>query len=99
MANVVRMSPTVCAMPDEKHERLYIEIELPGVDKENINLNMHEDSFFIYAKKEGVEYSGTYAVCCPIDYHQARARYKNGLLSVTVPFKANTMKCKPIPIE
>ena len=99
MPNVVRMTPKVCAMPDDKHENLYIEIELPGVDKDQINLNMHDESFFVTAKKEGVEYSGTYAVCCPIDYHQAKARYKNGLLSVTVPFRANTAKCKSIPIE
>ncbi len=87
MAEKIRFSPAICAMPDEKHENLHLEVELPGVEKENIVLTMHEDSFFIRAPTEDMEYVGSYALCCPIDMEKARAKYKNGLLSIDVPYK------------
>lgn len=99
MATMARMSPEVCAMPDERHENLHIEIELPGVDKDKIILKMHEDSFNIRANREGVEYSGSYAVCCPIDYANAKARYKNGLLTIDVPYMKPAPSGKKIPID
>jgi HSP20 family molecular chaperone IbpA len=86
-------------MPDEKHENLYIEVELPGVDKKDIHLSMHEDSFMIRAPKGDEEYVGSYAVCCPIEYEKARATYKNGLLTINVPYKQPIERGKPIPIE
>lgn len=99
MVKIARMSPEVCAMPDEKHENLHIEIQLPGVDKEKINLKMHEDSFNIHATREDVEYSGSYAVCRSIDYGKAKARYKNGLLTVDVPYLKPAPSGKKIPID
>lgn len=99
MAQLTKISPKVCAMPDDRHENLYIEVELPGVDKEDIFLTMHADSFMIKAKKENMEYSGSYTVCCPIEYEQAKAKYKNGLLTINVPYKKPVMKGKTIPIE
>jgi HSP20 family molecular chaperone IbpA len=64
-----------------------VEIELPGVAKENINFKMHDDSFYINATKEGVEYVTSYAICCPVKPEKAKAKYADGLLSVTVPYK------------
>ena len=99
MAQLTKISPKVCAMPDDRHENLYIEVELPGVDRENIFLTMHADSFMIKAKKENMEYSGSYTVCCPIEYEKAKAKYKNGLLTINVPYKKPVMKGKSISIE
>ena len=39
---VVRISPALLAYPDEDHVNLIIEVELPGVKKENIKVKMHE---------------------------------------------------------
>ncbi len=82
-----RISPNVCAYSDEKNENLKIEIQLPGVKKEDITFKVNEDSFYIKAPKEDVEYIGSYAVCCPIIPDKADAKYKDGLLNVTVPYK------------
>jgi HSP20 family molecular chaperone IbpA len=44
---VVKVSPALLAYPDENHENLIIEVELPGIKKENIRVKMHEDSFYV----------------------------------------------------
>ncbi len=94
----LRISPTVYAMPDDRHDNLHVEIELPGVDKENIKLRMHEDSFFVMAEKEDVKYVASYAVCCPIDFEKAHAEYKNGLLTIDVPYRTPQTRGKEIAI-
>ncbi len=83
----IKTSPHVCAYPDEDHEYLNIEIELPGVKKEDIDLKIHFDSFYLNANKEGVHYIGSYAICCPVKPEDAEATYENGMLTVTVPYK------------
>jgi HSP20 family protein len=94
-----RVSPAVCAMPDEEHENLHIEIELPGVDKENIVLSMHEDSFMVRAKRNDIEYVGSFALCCPVDYEAATSHFHNGLLSIDVPYQRPQTRGKRILIE
>ena len=84
---VVKISPAVLAYPDENHDNLIIEVELPGVKKENVKIKMHEDSFYINASKENTEYIGSYAVCCPVVPEKAKTTYTDGLLKVTVPYK------------
>lgn len=98
MAEKTRISPAICAMPDEEHENLHLEVELPGVEKKDITLSMHEDSFFIQAGRGDLEFVGSYAVCCPIDYEKAKAKYNNGLLSIDVPYKKPQERGKKIPV-
>ena len=94
-----KMSPQICAYSDEKDKNLKIEIELPGVKKENIKFKMEETGFYIDAKKEDVEYLGAFALCCPVLPKRAKARYQEGLLSVTVPYKETFEKAMEIPIQ
>ena len=82
-----KVAPKVYAYPDEEHENLLVEIELPGVTKNNISFKMHEDSFYIRATKEDVEYVTSYSICCPVKAENADAKYADGLLSVKVPYK------------
>jgi HSP20 family molecular chaperone IbpA len=90
------LTPNMCAWPDEDHNSSHIEIELPGVEKDSIKLRMHEDSFFISGEAEHVRYVGSYAVCCPIVPEKARATYKEGLLTIDVPYKT---KFKSIDVQ
>lgn len=55
--------------------------------KKDITLSMHDDSFFVWASKEGVWYVGLYATCCSIDYEKAKAKYHTGLLVIDVPYR------------
>lgn len=95
----MRVSPSVCAYSDESGDNLFIEIELPGVDKDNISLKVSEDSFTVDATKEDIRYVGTYVLSCPVVPDQAKARYKNGLLSVEVPYVEQPREAREIPIE
>ncbi|AGF96390.1 Small heat shock protein [Methanosarcina mazei Tuc01] len=36
MAEILRLSPAICAYPDETYENLKIEVVLPGVEKEKV---------------------------------------------------------------
>ncbi len=85
--NEVRVSPDILSYPDDDEKNLIIEVELPGVPKESISFKLQEDAFYIEAKKEGLQYVGSYAVCCSVKPKKAVAKYDNGLLKVTVPFK------------
>jgi HSP20 family molecular chaperone IbpA len=94
------LSPNVCAYPKEdEHEGYHIEIELPGVEKDTIRLKMHEDSFFIKGESEDVVFVGSYTICCPVKAENAKAKYKNGLLMIDVPFKSPLEDAIEISIE
>lgn len=42
------IAPQVCLFSDENLETMNIQIEIPGVDKENINLHFYEDGFYVW---------------------------------------------------
>lgn len=88
---MVKMSPDVISCSDDQGN-LEMEINLPGVKKENIELKMVEEGFFIRAKREetGVEYAGTYAFCCGVIPEKATAKYCDGKLYVIVPYREST---------
>ncbi|AKB75590.1 Heat shock protein [Methanosarcina lacustris Z-7289] len=77
--------------PDDE-ENLDIEIDMFGVKKENIELKIVGDGFFVRAKREetGVEYAGTYKFCCGFVPEKAVARYVDGNLYVKVPYREST---------
>lgn len=53
MAEKIEILPSVCVDHDE--EKYHIEIELPGVKKEDIDLEMGTESFCIRAYKGGTD--------------------------------------------
>jgi HSP20 family molecular chaperone IbpA len=83
----IRTSPDVCSYVNQDNNKLYIEVSLPGVKKENIKLQMKDDSFFLAAPRDDIEYVTTQAFCCPMRSKEARAQYEDGLLKIEVPFK------------
>ncbi|MDK2989410.1 Hsp20/alpha crystallin family protein [Methanoculleus sp.] len=95
----LRVAPYVCAYSDENGENLHIEIELPGVEKKDITFKMQETSFSVDASRGDVRYVGTYAVGCPVDTDKAKATFRNGLLTVDVPYMQPVAEeTKEIPI-
>ncbi|OLS15576.1 MAG: putative small heat shock protein [Promethearchaeota archaeon CR_4] len=95
-----RISPNVCAYPnEEEHEKLHIEVELPGVKKEDIKFKLHEDSFYIRATKGDIEYVGSYAVCCPVKAEDAKAKFVDGLLTVEVPYRDEFAEAVEVAIQ
>lgn len=93
------LTPELCAWADDEHYKYRIEIKLPGVEKDSINLKMHEDSFFIKGETESTVFIGSYAICCEVEPNKAKAIYKNGLLKVEVPFKDSMEGAVDVKIE
>jgi HSP20 family protein len=83
----IRVAPEVCSYVDDEATTLTVEIELPGVRREDIVLRMQEDSFTLSAPRDETEYVTTLSFCCPVKVDAADATYENGLLKVVVPFK------------
>lgn len=85
---VVSLSPNVCFDTDEDLSKGTLEISLPGVKKEDIELKINEDSYSLSAKREGdIKYVATQAFCCPVVPEKTSAKYENGLLKIDVQFK------------
>ena len=82
-----KVSPDVCSYVDEEHTKLTLEIMLPGVKKEEITLKMHDDSFNLFAPRQNFDYVTSMAFCCPVNAQDASAKYENGVLKVTIPFR------------
>jgi len=83
----VNISPDVCLYNSEDEKNLIIEFQIPGVQKDDIDLRMQDDSFTLRAPRGDVEYSISEILCCPINSKETRAEYKDGLLVVHAPYK------------
>ncbi len=89
--------PLTDIFDEEKNVKIYM--ELPGVDKSDIQLNLTENHAEVRAKN----FSKTLQLPAGnIEFEKAAASYKNGVLEITVP-KADTKiepeKTKTIKIE
>ena len=90
------VTPEVCVDHDEK--TFYIDVELPGVDKEHVDLSVGEQSVCVEASRDDIVYLGCFSLAHAVDENKAKAKFENGLLEIEIPFKA-PIKGKRIKIE
>ncbi len=64
-----------------------ITIELPGVKKENINLEITEQGFCLNAKGANFRYSGCWALAHRVNPEDVKAKFENGLLTIKIGLK------------
>lgn len=99
---------------EETDNEFIVRAELPGMDKKNIKISLSEDAITISGerKRHKEEKSKTYhriemaygkftrtiEFPCEVDPASAKAVYKNGILTITVP-KSEKAKPKEIEIE
>jgi HSP20 family protein len=90
------VTPDICIDHDDK--AFYIDVELPGVDKEHVDLSIGEQSVCVEAARDDVVYLGCFSLAHAVDENKAKAKFENGLLQIEVPLKA-PIKGKRIKIE
>ena len=75
MNNRTKSTPCACFSHDDKDGRLKIEVELPGVDKKDIRLDMRSDSFCVSAPRgEETEYSGCFMLAHEVSPRKDRGQ-------------------------
>lgn len=62
--------------------------EMPGVNKEDIELTVNERSITISVDKEDRGYYKELELPAPVDPKGAKSTYNNGILEVTIPLKS-----------
>jgi HSP20 family molecular chaperone IbpA len=89
MNSKTKVMPCACFSHDDKDDRrLKIELELPGVDKKDISLDMRRDSFCVSAPRgEDTEYSGCFMLAHEVVPEKVEAKYESGLLRIFAPIK------------
>jgi HSP20 family protein len=83
---------------DHDREKYKIQVELPGVKKDDIDLEVSESSFCIHAEREDVEITGCYFLAHPVNVEETAAAFDGSMLNVEIPFKV-PIKGKRIDIR
>ena len=81
------VSPDVCSYTSEDNTKLIFEITIPGVDKNDIDLKVLEDSFTLRAPRDDIDYRVALSFCCPVVTKDVKAEYHNGLLRLEAPYR------------
>ncbi len=90
------MAPTMYLDHDEKY--YYIQVELPGVKKEDVSLEVSDSSFCVTGSRSDVDFLGCYVLMHSVNGDGAKAKFEDGLLSVEIPIR-KILKGKKVPIE
>lgn len=99
---------------EETDNDVVVAAELPGLEKEDIAVEMHGDWLrirgekkqeseqrgqgYYYAERRYGAFSRTIALPCEVDADQAAASYKNGVLRITLP-KTAAAKSRRIDVD
>lgn len=94
---------------------ILVQVELPGVEKGDIELEVNEDTLSIKASKKKVVteekegyfyqergYAGYYRTVplpAQVDENEIKAKYNNGILEITLPKKPGEVSKKKIKVE
>lgn len=92
----VEMSPEI--LSDHDDEQYYIEIGLPGVKKEDIDLVVGGNHLCIKAPKKDITYTACLSLAHIIDTSKVTTKFDNGELTITAPF-VHPLKGVKVPIE
>ena len=79
--------PFTSSLIDEKNNEFNITAEMPGISKEDIELNATESEVIIKADSNARKYYKFIKTPGPVDPGSAAAKYNNGVLEVTFKFK------------
>jgi len=93
-------APLVDTMIDEKQNTLKIAAEMPGVNKEDIKVDVSDKYVTVHAEKGEKKYHSDIPVNVELDDASAKATYANGILELKIKLKqAPKSKSKEISVE
>ncbi len=91
--------PFISSIIDEKNNELNITVEMPGIRKEDIEINATENEITIRADGERKYYKNI-ETTSPVEPDSAKAKYNNGILEITLKLKElSKPKGKTVKIE
>jgi len=93
-----RPTMTPNAYMDHDKKFYYVEIELPGVRKEDVELTVSDQSFCVRAPRDDIEFLGCFILAHLAETDLTRAKFENGMLSMEIPLK-KLQKEKKVAIE
>ncbi|MBI0582890.1 MAG: Hsp20/alpha crystallin family protein [Methanomassiliicoccus sp.] len=79
------MAPIVTI--DHDRERYKVQVELPGVKRDAIDLELTETSFCVHAVRDDAVITGCYFLAHPVNIDEADAAFDGSMLNVQIPFK------------
>ncbi len=97
MSEKVVVPPHMFACLDAEGENYVVEVELPGVEKKDIDLSMHEDVIHVLAERKDLAFHGHLHFPLKVSPRKAKAKFTSGLLRVEVPVKEK--RRPPVKIE
>lgn len=87
---------------NDKGDFYEAQVELPGVDKSNIDLDFYEDQFEVITRGDK-RYRGRVILKVPVDPDTASAEYRNGVLHIKVEkaeeYKPSLTIGTKVPVE
>ena len=93
-------APLVDTALDEKQNTLKITAEMPGVNKEDVKIDVSDKYVTIHAEKGDKKYHTDIPVDVELDDVSAKATYSNGILELKIKLKqAQKSKGKEIRVE
>ena len=92
--------PLIDNVLNKKQNTLTITAEMPGVDKENINVNVTGQYVTLHAEKGDKKYHVDIPIDINLDESSAKAVFLNGILELKIKLKENSRpKGKAIKVE
>ena len=72
---------------NETADQIAITVELPGVNKEDIDINVMEDKVDVNVKTESRKYFKSIDLSSPVEKDSSKATYTNGILDLVLTKK------------
>ena len=83
----------------EEKERIRVIVELPGVERDDIQLHVEDDLLDISVDREDRKFSKQLELPSPVDPDSTSATYKNGVLEVVLKKVAPKKRGRAVKIE
>ncbi|MCD4740780.1 Hsp20/alpha crystallin family protein [archaeon] len=80
----------------EHEKEIDVLAELPGVEKDDIDVRANEDHLIVEVPDE---FYKEVVLPCDVDEKSVKARYKNGVLTITLKKKKPSKPKKPVTVE